>query len=59
MTEKLLTDWSDLVAARVVFVKAVHENEQSTSDILRIIIYSNLIYYFPRKSHDPPHGGTP
>jgi hypothetical protein len=41
---------SNIVAARVVFLRAVREITYSISDILRIIIYLILPYNFPIKS---------
>jgi hypothetical protein len=46
---------TDLVAARVVFLKAVHEIKLLISDILRITINSILLYNFPRKSYKHSH----
>jgi hypothetical protein len=50
---------SDLIAARVVILKAVHEIKQSISDILTITINTTLLYIFSSKYHPPPPTGTP
>jgi hypothetical protein len=47
---KLSVEWTSLVAARVVFINAVHEIKESISDTLRIIIIPIPLYNFPRKS---------
>jgi hypothetical protein len=54
MTEgSFLIEWSNLIAARVVFLKAMHEIKYLVSDILRIIINLILLHNFPRKSSAP------
>jgi hypothetical protein len=45
---------SDLVATRVVFLKAIHEINQSISDSFRIKINSILLHNFPKKSSASP-----
>jgi len=52
---KRYNDWKKhlIVAARAVFLQAMHEIEQSISGILIITINSILLYDFPRKSCAP------
>jgi TRAP-type uncharacterized transport system fused permease subunit len=48
---KLSIEHNDLVAARVVFLKAMHKIKQSISDTLIIVINLILLYNFPRQYH--------
>jgi hypothetical protein len=48
MTEESFSvEWSNLTAARIVFVKAMHEIKQSVCDTLRIIMNSVSLYNLP------------
>jgi hypothetical protein len=42
---KLLIEWNSLLAARVLFLKAMHEIKKSVSDIFRVVIKSYYITF--------------